>query len=167
MGLVYVFTGKGGGKTTNALGMALRSLGHGHKVVVIQFLKWYQETGEFKFKHENYEIYQCGKPGWKSRSELGDEDKVLQRSGIHIFNSFMLRGDTDLIVLDELNLAMSMGMIDVDIVLRILDNIPERTTIVITGREAPKEIIKIADLVNEISPVKSPEVEPCDKGIQY
>ena len=78
MGYIYLYTRTGGGKTANALGLALRSVGHGRKVVIIQFLKWWKNTGEYKIRHKLepfYEIYLFGRDGWIGLDNLGKEDK--------------------------------------------------------------------------------------------
>jgi len=81
MGHIYLYTGTGAGKTTNALGLALRSVGHKHKVVIIQFLKWWKKTGEYKIRNRlkpYYEIYQFGRPGW---FKVKDGDKKVYKFG--------------------------------------------------------------------------------------
>ncbi|MCK4435107.1 cob(I)yrinic acid a,c-diamide adenosyltransferase, partial [Candidatus Bathyarchaeota archaeon] len=85
MGYVYIYTGTGAGKTANALGLALRSVGHKHKVVLIQFLKWWKNTGEYKIRKmlaPYYEIYQFGRKGWHGLDNLGEEDKELARKAL-------------------------------------------------------------------------------------
>jgi cob(I)alamin adenosyltransferase len=80
MGYIYLYIGTGGGKTANALGLALRSVGHNKKVVIIQFLKWRKDIGEYMIKDRlapYYEIYQFGRKGWIGLSNLGDEDREL------------------------------------------------------------------------------------------
>jgi len=168
MGLIYLYTGEGGGKTTNALGLALRALGHGQKVVMIQFLKWWKNTGECLFKHPNYLVYLCGREGWKSRSELNEEDKKEVEKGLWTFNEHIRTiPSPDLIILDELNLAIKENLVSKETVLTLLKDIPERTTIVITGRDACQELIDRADVVNEIKEIKAPKKFPLKKGVQY
>lgn len=169
MGLIYLYTGTGAGKTTNALGLALRSIGHKHKVIIIQFLKWWKNTGEYKFKDilpEYYEIYQFGRKGWIGLENLTEEDKELTKKGLE-FAKKCLEKKPNLLVLDEINLAIHCKMIDVKEVLEFLDKVPKETTVVLTGRNAPQELIDRADFVNEIIDKKHPEEIPSEKGIQY
>jgi cob(I)alamin adenosyltransferase len=169
MGYVYLYTGTGAGKTTNALGLALRSIGHGHKVVIIQFLKWWKNTGEYKIRKKlrNYEIYQFGRKGWVGLKNLTNKDKKLAEKGLKFSEEILKKKRPHLLVLDEICLAIHCKLLDVNDVLKILKNIPKRTTVVLTGRYAPKELIKRADVINEIIDFKYPQNIPPTKGIQY
>lgn len=186
MGYVYLYTGTGAGKTTNALGLALRSVGHGQKVVVIQFMKFWKNTGEYKIMKRlkpNYEIYQFGR-GWLKLKKKGetiykfgkakikvnkieDLDKELAKKGLEFAKKVMKERKPDLLILDEINLAVNSKLLSINDVLRLLKNIPEKTTVVMTGRFADKRLIKRAEFVNEIIAVKYPEHIPSTKGIQY
>ena len=169
MGYVYLYTGTGAGKTTNALGLALRSIGHGHKVVIIQFLKWWKNTGEYKIRKKlsNYEIYQFGRKGWIGLESLTEEDKKLTKEGLGFAKKIMKTKKPHLLILDEICLALYCKLLGVNDVLELLKNIPKRTDIVLTGRFAPKELIDRADFVNEIIDSKHPQDIPSTKGIQY
>jgi len=170
MGHIYLYTGTGGGKTTNALGLALRSVGHKRKVVIIQFLKWWKNTGEYKIRKllaPYYEIYQFGRKGWHGLSNLGEEDKRLAKKALKFAEKIVKEKKPHLLVLDEINLAVHCKLLDVKEVLEFLDKIPKRTDVVLTGRFAPKELIDRADFVNEIVDVKHPEETVTTKGIQY
>lgn len=170
MGYIYLYTGDGGGKTTNALGLALRSLGHGHKVVIIQFLKWWKNTGEFKIRKKlgpNYEIYQFGRRGWHGLGTLGEEDKKLAEKGLKFAEKVIKEKKPHLLVLDELNLALHCRLLDSNKVLTFLSKIPKKTDVVLTGRYAPKELLERADFVNEVRDIKHPEEIPTTRGIQY
>ena len=186
MGYVYLYTGTGAGKTTNALGLALRAIGHKQRVVIIQFMKWWKNIGEYKIKNKlkpYYEIYQFGRPGWLKIDGSGNEikyrgmrfkvrtieelDKKLAKKGLEFAKKIMEKKKPHLLVLDEINLAVHSNLLKVEEVLELLKNIPKRTTIVLTGRYAPKELVERADFVNEIVEVKSPEKFVTTKGIQY
>jgi len=170
LGYVYLYTGTGGGKTTNALGLALRSVGHGHKVVIIQFMKWWKNTGEYKIRKRlepHYEIYQFGRKGWIGLSNLGEEDKKLAKKGLKFAEKIVQEKEPHLLVLDEINLAVHCRLLDANEVFELLDKIPKKTDVVLTGRYAPKELVERADFVNEIIDVKHPEKIPTTKGIQY
>jgi len=170
MGHVYLYIGAGGGKTTNALGLALRSVGHNHRVVIIQFLKWWKNIGEYKIQKKlapYYEIYQFGRPGWIGLKNLREEDKELARRGMAFARTMIKEKKPHLLVLDEINLALHLKLLDVKAVIEFLNEIPERTDVVLTGRDAPKELLVKADFVNEIVDLKHPKKIPTRKGIQY
>jgi cob(I)alamin adenosyltransferase len=186
MGYVYLYTGTGAGKTTNALGLALRAIGHKQKVVIIQFMKWWKNIGEYKIKNKlkpYYEIYQFGRPGWLKLDGSNNEikyrgmrfkvrtieelDRKLAKKGLEFAKKIMEEKKPHLLVLDEINLAIHSNLLNVKEVLDLLKKIPKRTTIVLTGRYAPKELIDRADFVNEIVEVKYPEKFVTTKGIQY
>jgi len=96
MGYVYLYTGTGGGKTTNALGAALRSVGHGHRVVIIQFMKWWKNTGEYRIRRRlrpYYEIYQFGRKGWVGLKNLDRRDRDLARRALE-FARKIVKGRT-------------------------------------------------------------------------
>ncbi len=170
MGHVYVYTGTGAGKTANALGLALRSVGHKHKVVIIQFLKWWKNTGEYQVKNmlaPYYEIYQFGRKGWVGLSALNDEDKKLAHRALEFAGKVVKEKKPDLLVLDEINLALYCQLLDIKEVIDLLDSLPEPTDVVLTGRYAPKELIDRADFVNEVKDIKYPKEMVTKKGIQY
>lgn len=170
MGYIYLYTGTGAGKTTNALGLALRSVGHKHKVVIIQFLKWWKNTGEYKIRKmlaPYYEIHQFGRKGWHGLSSLGEEDKKLARKALKFAEKIVKEKKPHLLVLDEINLAVYCKLLDVKEVLEFLDKIPKKTDVVLTGRYAPKELIERAEFVNEVKDIKYPEEMVTTKGIQY
>jgi len=170
MGHIYLYTGTGGGKTTNALGLALRCVGHGLKVVIIQFMKWWKNIGEYKIKDKlapYYEIYQFGREGWIGLGNLTEEDKRVAEKGLEVARKIVKEKRPHLLVLDEINLAVYCKLLDVKEVLKFLDEIPEETHVILTGRFASKELIERADIVNEVVEIKAPEKFPTVIGIQY
>ena len=170
MGMIYLYTGTGGGKTTNALGLALRSVGHKRKVAVIQFLKWWKNTGEYKIRDKLgpcYEIYQFGREGWIGLKNLDERDMKLAEKGLRFAGKILKEKKPHLRVLDEINLAVHCSLLSKKEVLEFLDGVPEETDVVMTGRYAPEEFIQRADFVNEIKYVKHPEKLIRTKGIQY
>ena len=183
MGYVYLYCGTGGGKTANALGLALRSVGHKKKVVIVQFLKWRKDIGEYLIKDRlapYYEIFQFGREAWLGEKEkiaefAGEKFRVenLQQSDRELaeraldFASEAMKKKPHLIVLDEISLATYWGLLEVEDVLKFLDNIPKETTVVMTGRLAPKELIERAEFVNLVQEVKMPEKFELTEGIQY
>ena len=165
MGHIYLWTGDGGGKTTNALGLALRSLGHGHSVLVVQFMKWWKNTGEYKFTHRNYRIHQCGREGWHGKDSLTEEDELLAVKGLYI--AWRSAPFYDLVILDELNLAVAWGLLDEQKVIEVINDIVQYADVVITGRDAPKALLDVAHFINIITSTKAPEKMISKEGIQY
>jgi cob(I)alamin adenosyltransferase len=169
MGQVYLYYGSGGGKTTNALGLALRSVGHGNKVIIIQFMKGRKDIGEYKIGkrlHPDYEIYQFGSEEWVDLKNPSEEDKRRAREGLS-FAQKTLQMEPNLLILDEIGLATYYGLLETNNVLELLRKVPKKTDIVITGRRVPKELIDRADFVNEVIDVKHPKEMPTVKGIHY
>jgi len=169
MGYVYLYTGGGAGKTTNALGLALRCMGHGQKVVIIQFLKGQKNVGEVKFQNilpEQYEIHQFGTPEFVDPKHLRPVDYEMASKGVE-FARKKIKEEPDLFVLDEVNIAAAGGLVKIKDILNLLKNIPKKTTVVMTGRFAPREFIERAEFVNEIIDLKHPKDIPYTKGIQY
>ncbi len=170
MGEVYLFTGTGPGKTTSALGLALRAVGQGKKVVIVQFLKWWKNTGEYRIRRRlspHYDIRQFGRRGWVRKEELGEEDRKLARRGLEFARKVAREEKPDLLILDELNLAAGWKLVEVEEVLRLLDDLPEKTDAVLTGRHAPRKLRERADVVVEVREVKLPERLRARKGLQY
>ncbi|MBS7657714.1 MAG: cob(I)yrinic acid a,c-diamide adenosyltransferase [Candidatus Bathyarchaeia archaeon] len=168
MGYIYVYTGNGAGKTTNALGLALRAIGHKYKVIIIQFLKFKKNIGEYKIRRKlqpYYEIYQFGVSGFNFK-RLRKKDFEAAEKGLE-FAWKALRKKPKLLILDEINLAVTKGLIDVEKVIKLLDNVPRETTVILTGRYAPKKIIEKADFVNEIVEVKRPKKIIAIKGVNF
>lgn len=169
MGDVYLYTGSGGGKTTNALGLALRTVGWKKKAVIIQFLKGREEIGEYRIKEKlepYYEIHQFGREEFIDPDYPMEEDQELAKKGLE-FAKEKLNEQPDLLVLDEINLAVAWDLLELDDVLDMLKAIPEKTTVILTGRLAPEKLKERAEFVNVINDVKSPEEMPYEKGIQY
>lgn len=183
MGYVYLYLGTGGGKTANALGLALRSVGHNKRVVIIQFFKWKKDIGEILVQEKlkpYYEIYQFGRETWlgekEAMAEFGGEkfkvesvknlDKELAKKALD-FATKKMQEKPHLLVLDEINLATQWKILDVKDVLKLLDKVPPETTVVMTGRLAPKELIERADFVNVVNEVKMPKHFEITEGIQY
>ncbi|MBN2013694.1 MAG: cob(I)yrinic acid a,c-diamide adenosyltransferase [Candidatus Altiarchaeota archaeon] len=162
--MIHVYTGEGAGKTITALGLALRAMGHGRKVVMIQFMKGRRDTGEYKIAKRlapGFEVYQFGREDFVDMEEPMEEDFSLANKGFSLAKE-MLKKRPDLLILDEVNLAVSIGLINLDEFLDFLDSIPEDMTVVLTGRRAPKEFIEKADLATEMIYIK----HPFDRGVE-
>ncbi len=164
---VYLYTGDGGGKTTSVLGAGLRCLGHGKTVAIFQFLKWWKNLGELKFKHPNYKIYQFGREGWHGFKNINETDKRRAKQGMAYANIEMICNEPDLLVLDELALALYLKLVPIEAVKELIKRCPKTTTIMITGRHAPKALLDLADYVIEVVDVKHPEGFESVEGIQY
>jgi cob(I)alamin adenosyltransferase len=168
-GLVLVNTGNGKGKSTAAFGIALRAVGQGLRVSVIQFIKGKWKTGEMEAaRHLGFELMPMGK-GFTWESKNLEEDKALMRNAWNIASEKILSGGYDLIILDEINYVLGYGYVSVEDVIRVLQTRPEHVHVVLTGRNAPEEIISIADCVTEMRDIKHPYRNgiPAQKGIDY
>ncbi|MBI4141009.1 cob(I)yrinic acid a,c-diamide adenosyltransferase, partial [Candidatus Woesearchaeota archaeon] len=157
--LVYVWTGTGSGKTTSALGAALRQAGHGHKVIFIQFMKGRKYIGEYKIMKRlkpNYQIFQFGREGWVDTKHPEQKDKELAHKGLD-FAYDAIKKKPDLLVLDEINIAVAIGLLPEEDVITFLDAVPQQTVVYLTGRYAPPKIMWRADYVTEFVTLKQPE----------
>lgn len=158
MGKIFLYFGTGAGKTTNALGLALRCVGHGLKAVIIQFMKGRRDIGEYLVRDRlapEYEIYQFGREEWVDLKRPSEEDKALAREALEKARE-VLKGRPHLLVLDEVCLAAYFDLVDVEDVIKLLNDVPEETDVVLTGRFCPPELIDRADFVNMIVEVKAP-----------
>ena len=156
-GYVQVYTGDGKGKTTAALGLALRAAGHGMRTYVGQFMKG-QHYGELEAlrDHPHITIEQYGDVRCIRREEVTPEHVAQAQRGLERAREAMLalRGQYDIVVLDEVNVAIWFGLLAVEEVLTFLDQKPEYVEVILTGRRAPQELIERADLVTEMREVK-------------
>ncbi len=153
-GYIHIYTGNGKGKTTAALGMSLRCVCAGKRVFFGQFIKdWgYSELKAGKFL-PNFEIVQFGRGCFIDRNP-NEEDFRAAREGLARCDQVMQSGEYDLVVLDEVNVALSYDLFGVDEVIAILERRDPRVEAVLTGRYAPQELIDIADLVTEMREIK-------------
>lgn len=167
---VYLWTGQGWGKTTSSLGVALRAMGHGYKVVIVQFMKgWGDVVGEFKIRDKLsplYEIHQFGRKEWINLKNPAKVDKDLAKKAL-AFAKNKAKEKPFLLVLDEVNLACAIGLLKTDDVIKFLDTVPPDVHIYLTGRYAPPALIWRADYVNEIVMIKGPKKIKGEKGIDY
>ena len=160
-GLVIVYTGKGKGKTTAALGMALRAIGYDHKICMIQFIKGSWHYGEMnsteKLGH-NFELIAVGKGfvGIIDDKSSKEEHRKIAQEAIKISKERILSKKYNLVILDEINYAVNLDLIKLDDVLDLIKNKPEELNLVLTGNYAKEEIIEKADLVTEMKEIKHP-----------
>ena len=160
-GLVIVFTGNGKGKTTAALGMGLRTFGHGYKVAIIQFIKRTWTTGEkkaFEKFSNNIEWRSLGAGfTWETQNRI--KDQLLVKKAWEAAQIYMRDESYKLVVLDEINIAIKLGYIDTEEIITFIKNLNMNKNlchIILTGRGATKEIVEFADLVTEMKLIKHP-----------
>lgn len=155
-GCIQVYTGNGKGKTTAALGLALRAVGRGLKVCVFQFIKGGGPYGEHLIAEKLaplFTIIQSGRPGWVNTKDISEDRRVAQEA-LERARGILSSGEYDLVVLDEINGAVGFGLVDVEQVLELMSLKPEKTELVLTGRNAHERVVEAADLVTEMREVK-------------
>lgn len=162
-GLVELFTGDGRGKTSAALGIALRALGCGRRVHIVYFMK-----GGFPYSEQkalahlpNVSYQRFGGLHFVNPKDVKPEDKEEAGKALAAAREAMLSGKYDVVILDEVNIAAAWGLVDTAEVVKLIRERPENVELILTGRYAPKELIELADLVTEMVKVK----HPYDKGI--
>jgi cob(I)alamin adenosyltransferase len=154
-GFIQVYTGNGKGKTTAALGLAMRAVGAGYKVYIGQFLKGqkYSELVALKRFKDLIVIEQFGKKSFII-TKPSKNDIVMAKDAFKKIQTIISHGKFSIVILDEINCALKLNLINVKDVVKVLLEKPQHVEIVLTGRDAPKEIIKIADLVTEMKEIK-------------
>jgi len=155
-GLIQVYTGDGKGKTTCALGLALRAVGQGFKAIMVQFLKT-DDTGEVQAARRlapDFAMESFGAPGFPRLSDPAPETRAAARQAFDRARQIILAGEHDLVILDEINLSLTYNLVPLAEMLAVLRQRPPYVEVVLTGRAAPAEIIDLADLVTEMRPVK-------------
>ncbi len=155
-GLVMVYTGNGKGKTTSAFGLALRALGHGYKIFVLQFMKG-RKYGEYLCAEKylpGIKICLAGLDSFVMRGNPSPVDRELARNGLALARKAINSGDYDMVILDEINVALDFKLVDLQEVLEVIKNKPVSLDLVLTGRYAPQEIIEAADMVSEVKDIK-------------
>jgi cob(I)alamin adenosyltransferase len=157
-GLIIVNTGDGKGKTTAALGMVLRSLGHGYKVAIIQFIKGAWEPAEKKIfsTWEDQLVFQALGEGFTWDTQDRDRDIAKTKEAWEVSLGYIKNPDYKLVLLDEINIALKLGYLDVQTVIAGLKEKPEDSHVILTGRGALPELIEVADLVTRMEIVKHP-----------
>ncbi|DAB20678.1 TPA: cob(I)yrinic acid a,c-diamide adenosyltransferase [Candidatus Gastranaerophilales bacterium HUM_21] len=168
-GYIQVYTGNGKGKTTASLGLAMRALGRGWKVLIVMFTKGGNDYGELIFfstlcpeLKDKVKIVQAGLDRIVYSTNMSADDSKQIQKGWEIAKKAIQNDEYQLIILDEANIALDLKLIDLNEMIDVLKNKPEEMEIVLTGRNAKEEIIDIAHLVSEIKPVK----HYWDKGIK-
>ena len=160
-GLVIVYTGNGKGKTTAALGLALRAIGYEHKVCMLQFIKgsWhYGEMDSSKKLEPNFELIAIGKGfvGILDDNSPREEHEKYAAEALRICREKIFSEKYNVVILDEVNYAINLGLINVEEIIKIIKEKPASLDLVLTGNHAKDEIIKLADLVTGMKEVKHP-----------
>ncbi|MEM7762323.1 MAG: cob(I)yrinic acid a,c-diamide adenosyltransferase, partial [Cyanobacteria bacterium P01_A01_bin.40] len=157
-GLIIVNTGNGKGKTTAALGMVMRSLGHGYKVAIVQFIKGAWEPAEKAVLERWEDQLKFHAMGEGFTWETQDRERDIENANAAWSTSleYILNPEYRLVLLDEINIALKLGYLDIDTILAGLARKPEDSHVILTGRGAPDKLIAIADLVTEMSLIKHP-----------
>jgi cob(I)alamin adenosyltransferase len=158
-GLIQVYTGNSKGKSTAAFGLALRAVGNALNVFIIQFMKgsdYYGELNSFKRLEPECRLEHYGLPGWVKKGEARAEDVAEAHKALARAEELMLSGEWDIIILDEVNNALWFELLTVEEVLTFLNKKPDNVELVLTGRNAPEEIISVAHLVTEMVERKHP-----------
>jgi cob(I)alamin adenosyltransferase len=182
-GLVQVYTGDGKGKTTAALGLAMRAVGHDLRVCFIQFAKSDRDKGERRTIERlspQMEIHAFAAAHWGDPGKAppgtpwwllppSDEDRSKAQEGLAFAHQVISGGGFDLVILDEILAALTHGLVSLDQVMELVRTRPAQVELVLTGRNAPDEILAAADLVTEMKAVKHPFGKgiPARRGIEY
>jgi cob(I)alamin adenosyltransferase len=171
VGLVMVNTGPGKGKTTAAIGLAIRAIGHRHKVKMIQFMKGDPFYGEILIKERlpELEIEQYGLDRFVDPKNPEPEQVERAQAGFEAARQAISSGQYHVVILDEINVAMSIGLVDTQAVVDLLRSKPTHVEVILTGRDAPQPIIDSADYVNVVTDVKHPYSKniPARVGIEF
>ncbi len=156
--MLEVYTGDGKGKTTAAFGLALRAIGHGWRVLIVQFMKGDSNYGEVKSAKSlpGLEVRQFGLKTFVQKGNPGPEDLELARKGLEFARKAIKSGEYQMVILDEVNVAVDYGLLPLADVLKIARECPREVELVFTGRGAKEEVIELADLVSEVKEVKHP-----------
>jgi cob(I)alamin adenosyltransferase len=170
-GLVQIFTGNGKGKTTAAVGAIVRAAGHGFKVFLVSFLKGSYAYGEYKTlsRLPNVEIAQFGLRKFTDPSHIKVEEKAQAEAALAAAYKAVASGDYDLVVLDEVNVALSYNLISLDKLIQLIKEKPRHVELILTGRYADSKLLEAADLVTEMVNIKHPFEKgiKARKGIEY
>ena len=169
-GYIHVYTGPGKGKTTAALGLGVRAAGAGFKVHMIQFMKGrrYSELNSVE-KLSNFTISQHGRDEFVNKDKPEQIDIDLAKEGFLFAKKLIKSGKYDMIILDEINVAIDFGLIDINELIKVIENKPVTLELVLTGRYAHPEIQRIADYVTEMLEIKHPYQQGVEarKGIDF
>lgn len=169
--MVQIFTGDGKGKTSAALGCAIRALGHGLHVYIVFFMKGAYPYGERNIlgKLPNVTIASFGHEEFVLPDNLKPEQIAQAGQALNAAYEAMLKGNYDLLILDEINVAIAFNLVKLEDVIKLIKDKPQNVDLILTGRKADSRIIDLADLVTEMKKIKHPfdEGKPARRGCEY
>lgn len=171
-GMIQIYTGNGKGKTTASLGLALRAIGHGYRVYMIQFMKGDIEYGEVisakKLLPPHLTIKQMGRADFVNKENPEKVDIDWAKKAFKLAQEVVLSGEHDMVILDEVNVAVDFGLVALEDLLELMRDKPENMELVLTGRYAKPEVMQRADLVTEMLDIKHYYTEGIEsrKGIE-
>ncbi len=171
-GLVSIFTGDGKGKTTAAIGAVVRAAGHGLRTFVIYFLKgkdYIHGENTILSRLPNVSLASFGQEGWVDRENIKPEHREQAGLALATAREAINSGDYDIIVLDEINIAINYGLIELDEVIKLVNDKPKQVELILTGRYANPKLVQMADLVTEMQMIKHPYTQgiKARRGIDY
>ena len=171
-GYVQVYTGDGKGKTTASLGLVLRAAGYGHRSCIVSFLKGDPNYGELRFIREHMpmvDYHLAGRMSFVDPANPDEEDLSIAREGLAIARSAIASGTYHVVVLDEINVAVSLGLVAASDVIDMVRSRPHHVEVVMTGRDVPNELAEIADLITEMRMVRHfyDAGIPARRGIEF
>lgn len=170
LGLLHVYTGEGKGKTTAALGLALRAWGHGLRVCVVQFMKKGEDYGEvLALRRMGIEVFQFGSGKLILKGKHCQEDVDCARRALELSRALLCSGEYDMVIMDEVNVALYFELISLEELMEVLDQRDRSVEVICTGRNAPEELKRKADLVTVMRVEKHPYDNGLEarKGIEY
>lgn len=170
LGLIQVYTGNGKGKTTASLGLAMRAIGHGYRVIMIQFMKGWEGYGELKVAERlGLKIVRFGRASFVDRNNPAKEDIEEAERGLKFAYEVISSGEYDMVILDEINVALDYKLVSLDEVLKLIEIKPPGVELVFTGRYAHPKVVEKADLVSEVIEVKHPYRRGVEmrRGVDY
>jgi cob(I)alamin adenosyltransferase len=172
--MIILITGNGKGKTTSALGQALRAAGDQKRVLMVQFIKGPWRSGEDDSQMLLRPLFHIRKTGLGFVGILGDtlpreQHADAARRGLMMASKEMLSGRWDMVILDEVNNAVHLGLLSVGDVVAVIDSLPAGMDLILTGRDAPEEFVERADIVSEVNEIKHPyqSGQKGKKGIEW
>lgn len=169
--MIQVYTGNGKGKTTAALGLAFRAAGHGFNVIMIQFMKGKINYGELESAKllSNFSIEQYGRPDFVNPEKPDKIDIDLAKQAMERSKEVINSQKFDMVILDEINVAVSYGLIQVDDVIELIKSTPDKMELILTGRGMPQELKEYVDLISEVREVKHyfQKGIPAREGIEH
>jgi len=170
-GVVQIFTGDGKGKTSAAVGVVIRALGHGLRVYIVYFMKGDYPCSECNIlvKLPNVTVASFGQKGFVDPENIKPEERERAKQALAAARKAMLSGSYDLVVLDEVNLAAAWKLVELDEVIKLIGDRPQNVDLILTGRQADTKLIKLADLVTEMLKIKHLHDEGimARRGIDY